>query len=176
MMTFFLRIFCICSPSSVLLPPFTGPFPPSKKDFLLSYHVYMGIYLNPFPYERRVIVYLPPLPPHISQLQRSCPQENVTQSFYSRDQVASLRFANQEVAHSNIHSDVSVEAIMHVHMCVHVQACNYICMGVRMYMCVHCICVWMSTHKCSLNENSSISGLGLKRLPSLAVPLLLVLC
>lgn len=90
--------------------------------------------------------------------------------------MASLRFANQEVAHSNTHSDVSVEAIMHVHMCVHVQACNYICMGVRMYMCVHCICVWMSTHKCSLNENSSISGLGLKRLPSLTVPLLLVLC
>lgn len=49
-------------------------------------------------------------------------------------------------------------------------------MGVHMYMCVHCICVWMSTHKCSLNENSSISGLGLKRWPSLAVLLSLVLC
>lgn len=90
--------------------------------------------------------------------------------------MASLRFANQEVAYSNIHSNVSVEAIMHVCMCVHVQACNYVCMGVHMDMCVHCICVWMSTHKCSLNENSSISGLGLKRLPSLTVLLSLVLC
>lgn len=72
--------------------------------------------------------------PSIPSSEKPLAGECHTVILLQRDQVASRRFANQEVAHSNIHSNVSVEAVMHVYTGVRVQACNYICVGVHAYV------------------------------------------